>query len=55
MTAAQKRVQTATLQWEAVQQGRNPFGRGPLTPDIAAQVEDNYSRWITSGGQVYTR
>lgn len=55
MTAAQKRVQTATLQWEAVQQGRNPFGRGPLTPDIAAQVEDNYRRWITSGGQVYTQ
>ena len=55
MTAAQKRVQTATLQWEAVQQGRNPFGRAPLTPDIAAQVEDNYRRWITSGGQIYTR
>lgn len=55
MTAAQKRVQTAALQWEAVQQGRNPVGKGPLTPDIAARVEDNYRRWITSGGQIYTR
>lgn len=55
MTAAQKRVQTATKQWEAVQQGRNPFrGNAPLTPQIAAQVEDNYRRWITSGGQIYT-
>lgn len=53
MTAAQQRVQTAALQWEAVQQGRNPFGAGPLTPDVAAYVEDNYRRWITSGGQVY--
>lgn len=55
MTAAQRRVQTATKQWEAVQQGRNPFrGNAPLTPQIAAQVEDNYRRWITSGGQIYT-
>ncbi len=54
-TAAQQRVQTAQLQWEAVQQGRNPFGTGPLTPKVAAQVEDNYRRWITSGGQIYTQ
>lgn len=55
MTAAQRRVQTATLQWEAVLKGRNPYGRGPLTPKIAADVEDNYRRWITSDGQIYTR
>jgi len=55
MTAAQERVQRATVQWEAVQQGRNPFGTGPLTPKIAADVEDNYRRWIATGGEVYTR
>lgn len=55
MTAAQQRTQTATLQWEAVQEGRNPYGTGPLTPKVAAQIEDNYRRWITSGGQIYTR
>lgn len=56
MTAAQGRVQRAALQWEAVQQGRNPFsGSQPLTPEVAATVEDNYRRWITSGGQVFTQ
>ena len=56
MTASQKRVQTATLQWEAVQQGRNPYdSRKPLTPQVAADVEDNYRRWVATGGQIYTR
>lgn len=56
MTAAEKRMQTASRQWEAVQKGRNPFrGNAPLTPDVAATVEKNYRRWITSGGQIYTQ
>ncbi|HEY4536427.1 MAG TPA: hypothetical protein VIG71_10750 [Enteractinococcus sp.] len=56
LTAAQKRVQRATLQWEAVKQGRNPYdGRKPLTPQVAADVEDNYRRWVATAGQIYTR
>lgn len=56
MAAAQQRVQRATLQWEAVQQGRNPFsGSQPLTPNIAANVEENYRRWVATGGQVFTQ
>lgn len=30
-----------------------PQGR-PLTPRIAAMVEQDYRRWLTSGGQIYT-
>ncbi|MNI99540.1 hypothetical protein D3C73_1586420 [compost metagenome] len=55
MSEAQKRVQRATLAWEAVQDGRNPFGKGPLTPQIRAQAETNYRRWIDSSGEIFTR
>jgi hypothetical protein len=55
LTAADQRVQRARLQWEAVQEGRNPFGKGPLTPQGKATAENNYRRWLLSGGQIYTR
>lgn len=55
MTAAQQRVHKATLQWEAVQRGDNPFGKGPLTPQDAATAENNYRRWLISGGEIFTR
>ncbi|MCS3494072.1 hypothetical protein M2368_003100 [Arthrobacter sp. JUb119] len=55
MSEAQKRVQRATLAWDAVQEGRNPFGKGPLTPQIRAQAETNYRRWIGSAGEIFTR
>ena len=54
LTAAEKRLQTARLRWEAVQDGRNPHGRGPLTPEIAARVEVDYRRWLASNGQIHT-
>lgn len=54
LTAAEKRLQDARLRWEAVQEGRNPFGRGPLTPEIAARVEGDYRRWLASNGQIHT-
>ena len=54
LTAAEKRLQTARLRWEAVQDGRNPHGRGPLTPEIAARVEGDYRRWLASKGQIHT-
>ena len=55
LTAAEQRVQTARLQWEAAREGRNPFGRGPVTPQDLATAENNYRRWLTSGGQIFTR
>ena len=54
LTAAEKLLQTARLRWEAVQDGRNPHGRGPLTPEIAARVEGDYRRWLASNGQIHT-
>lgn len=55
LTAAQQRVRTATLDWQAVQEGRNPYGKGPLTPQASATAEKNYRRWLLSDGQIYTR
>lgn len=55
MTAAQKRVQDATLAWQAVQAGRNPYGSGTLTPQLAASAEDAYRKILTTGGQKFTR
>lgn len=55
MSEAQKRVQRATLAWEAAQAGRNPFGKGPLTPQLLAQAETNYRRWIGSAGEIFTQ
>jgi len=55
MSEAQMRVQRASLAWEAVQEGRNPFGKGPLTPQIRAQAETNYRRWIGSAGEIFTQ
>ena len=55
LTAAEKRLQTARLRWEAVQDGRNPHGRGPLTPEVAARVEGDYRRWLASNGQIHTK
>lgn len=57
LTAAERRVQTSRLRWEAVQRGVNPFsndGAG-LTPQISATVEKTYRRWLTSNGDVFTK
>lgn len=53
MTAAQKRVQTATLNWQAMNEGRNPFGRGPLTPALKASIEANYRKTLDNRGEVF--
>lgn len=54
MTAAERRVADAQLQWQAVLEGRNPLGKGPLTPRIAAAVETNVKRQLANAGQVFT-
>lgn len=46
MTAAERRYLDAQLNWDAVSRGRNPFGRGRLTPELAASVEDDYRRIV---------
>ncbi|MDZ4322336.1 MAG: hypothetical protein U1A07_26515 [Phenylobacterium sp.] len=64
MTEAERRLFDAKARWELVQQGVNPYGApsmtprakintSPLTPQIAAQVEKDYRRWLSTGGQVF--
>ncbi|WP_157374909.1 hypothetical protein [Arthrobacter alpinus] len=55
LTAADKRLRDARLQWDTVRDGRNPYGSGPLTPQIAATAETNFRRWLATGGQVFTK
>jgi len=64
MTAAERRLFDAKARWELVQQGVNPYtapsmspraaalGK-PLTPRIAAQVETDYRRWLSTNGEIF--
>lgn len=54
-TAAQKRMLEARLSWDAVKAGRNPYGKGPLTPQIAATAESNFRRFLASNGEIFTK
>lgn len=49
MTAAERRVFDAQLNWDAVQAGRNPFGGGKLTPALAAAAENDFRNIIVNG------
>jgi len=53
MTEAERRLHDSRARYEAVLQGKNPYGKGPLTPSLAAQAETDFRRWLTTGGQVY--
>lgn len=54
MTEAERRLFDAQLRWDAVREGRNPFSsKKPLTPEIAARVEKDFRRWLSTGGQVF--
>lgn len=64
MTEAERRLFDAKARWELVQQGVNPYTapsmtprakqlHQPLTPQIAAQVEKDYRRWLATGGQIF--
>jgi hypothetical protein len=39
MTEAERRVFDSQRNWDAVREGRNPYGRGPLTPELSARAE----------------
>lgn len=55
-TEAERRVIDSRARYEAVLQGRNPWsadGKG-LTPDLAARAENDYRRWLSTGGQIFT-
>lgn len=56
LTAAERRVRDSEQRWLRVLDGRNPYSRdgSGLTPTISAQVEKDYRRWLTSGGQIFT-
>ena len=53
MTEAERRLSDARRRYEAVLEGRNPVGDGPLTPQIAAQAEQDFRRWLSTGGNIY--
>ncbi|MFB4414252.1 hypothetical protein, partial [Pantoea sp. ANP04] len=54
MTEAERRLFDAQLRWDAVREGRNPHSsKKPLTPEIAAKVEKDFRRWLSTGGQVF--
>ncbi|WDF32242.1 hypothetical protein PTW37_10185 [Arthrobacter agilis] len=55
MTAAERRLADAESAWRAVQQGRNPAGRSPLTPVAAAKAESEYRRLLRTNGEVFAR
>ena len=46
MTAAERRTFDASSNWAAVTRGENPFGRGPLSPQLAAAAENDYRRIV---------
>lgn len=50
MTEAERRTFDATLRWQTVLEGRNPLGKGQLTPAVAARVEADYRRIVLDGG-----
>lgn len=54
MTEAERRLFDAQLRWDAVREGRNPYSsKEKLTPEIAAKVEKDFRRWLSTGGQAF--
>lgn len=49
MTAAERRVFDAQANWDAVIVGKNPYGRGKLTPELAAAAENDFRNIIVNG------
>lgn len=49
MTEAERRAFDARQRWDEVRAGRNPYGRGKLTPELAAAVENDYRNTIVLG------
>lgn len=46
MTEAERRRFDAALSWDAVREGRNPYGRGPLTDEDRRRAEFAYQRYV---------
>lgn len=49
MTAAERRAFDAQRNWDEVSAGRNPFGKGKLTPQLAASAENDFRNIIVNG------
>lgn len=54
LTAAQRRVETARLRYEAAMRGRNPYGKGPVEPWHLARAENDYRAQLYSRGEIFT-
>lgn len=46
MTEAERRRFDAGLSWDAVREGRNPYGRGPLTNEDRRRAEYAYQKYV---------
>lgn len=57
MTEAERRLYDSEQRYIQVLSGRNPYSRdgSGLTPALSARAEKDYRRWLTSGGQVFTK
>lgn len=54
-TAAERRLIDARADWSAVQSGRNPYGKSPLTPIEAAKAEGAYRKMLATNGEIFAR
>lgn len=53
MTEAERRLFDSRNRYEQVLSGQNPYGKSPLTPQLSAQAEAEYKRWLATGGQIF--
>jgi hypothetical protein len=52
MTAAERRLHDAQANWDAVRSGVNPWGRGKVSPALAAAAENDFRRIVLNGDAV---
>lgn len=53
MTEAERRLFDSRTRYERVLAGENPYGKTPLTPQLAANAEAEFKRWLATGGQIF--
>jgi len=54
-TAAERRLIDSEARYKTALEGRNPYGKGPASPTDLATAETDYRRWLTSGGEIFTK
>lgn len=53
MTEAERRLFDSRNRYEEVLAGRNPYGTTSLTPQLAANAEADYKRWLATDGNIF--